>query len=165
MSANTGHATGASLVHAQNKIASPSPELAQAIEKGYEPHDIALRGVFVFLVTLTITIIVVIIAMYGVLQAFIAHDRNSDPIGSPTQVTRNAVATPLQPSVDHDYHDYEDMQAMREQTHRLLSESGTTPSGRQHISIESAMAQASQIPTKPPQAPEANAQNTGGADR
>jgi hypothetical protein len=124
---------------ARAKIAASDPELAEAIKKGYEPHDIGLRGVFVFLITLVITMIVVLAAMWGVMMLFVNYDRSNDPIASPVKVERPPVASPLQPTPQHPYTDREDVTMMRDEADRILTSSGTTPTGRHYIKISDAM--------------------------
>lgn len=116
-----------------------SPELADSLAHGYERHDIGLRGIFNFLIGLILTMVLVLLLIYGVLELFVDHDRQSDPIASPIVVEHGPVPEPLQPSVSHDLVDWQDLQAMREQTQKILSSSGTTSTGRRHISIDDAM--------------------------
>jgi hypothetical protein len=136
---------------ARARIASPTPELADALGKGYEPHDIGLRGVFLFLITLVITIVVVLAAMWGLMMLFVEHDRAKDPVGSPLVVHQDPRPVPLQPSPEHNFNDREDMTAMREETHRQLNATGTSQSGRRYISIDQAMDQV-KLPVKAPAA-------------
>jgi hypothetical protein len=116
-----------------------SPELADSLAHGYERHDIGLRGIFNFLIGLILTMVLVLLLIYGVLELFVEHDRQSDPIASPIVVEHGPVPEPLQPSISHDLIDWQDMQAMREQTQKILSSSGVTSTGRRHIPITQAM--------------------------
>jgi hypothetical protein len=145
-----GGVTAAAIEAARARIASPTPDLADALGKGYEPHDIRLRGVFLFLITLVVTIIVVLAAMWGLMTLFVDYDRSKDPVGSPVAIHREPSAVPEQPSVEHNFVDREDMTAMREETQRALNSSGTSPTGRRYISINEAMDQVlPKLPVKP----------------
>ena len=120
---------------------------AEAIAKGYEPHDIGLRGVIVFIVGLVITLVVVLAFIYAVMMAMADSDRSADTIASPVKVNLPQVYAPLQPSLgfygehdrDHDVLDAQDMFLMRERTQQALTSQGTTASGRRYISIASAI--------------------------
>jgi len=116
-----------------------SPELADSLAHGYERHDIGLRGIFNFLIGLILTMVLVLLLIYGVMELFVEHDRQSDPIASPIVVEHPPVPEPLQPSISHDLIDWQDMQAMREQTQKILSSSGTTATGRRYIPITQAI--------------------------
>jgi hypothetical protein len=134
-------ASAAAIEASRARIASPTPELADALGKGYEPHDIGLRGVFLFLITLVLTIVVVLAAMWGLMTLFVDYDRSKDPVGSPVVIHQAERPFPMQPSPDHNVVDREDMTAMREQTQHELTSSGTTASGRRYMPIEQAMDQ------------------------
>jgi hypothetical protein len=124
-----------------------SPELAEAISIGYEPHDIGLRGVFIFIISLMFITLVVLGAMWVIMMEFVKYDRNSDPINSPVAIERVQPLQPLQPSWNHNRLDQEDMQNMREQTYYQLHAAGVSPTGRKYIPIETAMDQVlSQLP-------------------
>jgi hypothetical protein len=145
-----GMATAAAIEAAKARIANPTPELADALHHGYEPHDIGLKGVFAFLIALVITMVVVLAAMWGVMMLFVGYDRSKDPIATPVRVEHLPVAQPNQPSPQHDFLDHEDMQAMREETSKVLNSSGTSPSGRHYISINEAMERVlPKLPVKP----------------
>lgn len=116
-----------------------SPELADSLAHGYERHDIRLRGLFYFLIGLILTIVLTLFLIYGVMGLFVEHDRQSDPIASPVVVIHGEAPHPLQPSVDHNAFDREDMQAMRVETQKILGSSGVSPAGRRFISIDEAM--------------------------
>jgi hypothetical protein len=118
-----------------------SPDLAHAVAVGYEPHDIALRGVFIFLVSLAVISVVVLIIVWAGMMGFVKFDRQFDPTASPVVIKPETPSEPLQPSWNHNSFDREDMQAMREETQRILSSTGTSPTGRRYIDIDSAMAQ------------------------
>jgi len=143
-------ASAAAIEAARARIASPTPELADSLSKGYEPHDIGLRGVFLFLITLVVTVVVVLAAMWGLMTLFVDYDRSRDPVGSPVAIHQEPSAVPLQPSVEHNLVDREDMTAMREATQQALNSSGTSPTGRRYISIKDAMDQVlPKLPVKP----------------
>jgi hypothetical protein len=122
-------------------------EFAEALAKGYEPHDIGLRGVIIFLLGLTATMVVVLAFVYAVMMALADHDRSHDGIVSPIQVkvAYAPVYAPLQPSLgfdgnpDHDLLDRQDMQTMRYVTEQELDHEGTTAAGRHHIAINTAI--------------------------
>jgi hypothetical protein len=116
-----------------------SADLADSLAHGYERHDIRLRGLFNFLVGLLLTVAMSLLLVYGVMELFVEHDRQSDPIASPIVVIHPEAPHPLQPSIDHDVTDRVDMEAMRKETHDILYSSGTTPAGRRYISIDDAM--------------------------
>ena len=116
-----------------------SPELADSLAHGYERHDIALRGIFNFLIGLLLTVAMSLLLVYGVMELFVEHDRQSDPIASPVVVEHGEAPHPLQPSVEHNTFDREDMQAMRDETQKILAFNGTTPAGRRCISIDQAI--------------------------
>jgi hypothetical protein len=116
-----------------------SPELADSLAHGYERHDIGLRGIFNFLIGLILTMVLVLLLIYGVMELFVEHDRKSDPIASPITVIHGEAPHPLQPSIQHNALDREDMQAMREETAKALAFSGTNAAGRRCMSINEAM--------------------------
>jgi hypothetical protein len=97
-----------------------TPDLAEAIKRGYEPKDISLRGLFIFLGTLIVTLVVVLFFIYGVLMFLVERDRSHDPLGTPVTVVRAEQYAPLQPSVGHNVLDTDDMLAMREQNQQTL---------------------------------------------
>jgi hypothetical protein len=127
--------------------APTSKDFQEAVAKGYEPHDIGLRMVFIFLGGLTVTMIVVLAFVYAVMMAMAEHDRTNDGIASPVKVNMPAIYAPLQPSLgfngnhdfDHDVLDADDMVAMRYVTAQELDHEGTTAAGRHHIAIDTAM--------------------------
>ena len=116
-----------------------SPELADSIAHGYERHDIGLRGIFNFLIGLIFTMVLTLLLIYGVMELFVQHDRESDPIASPIIVAHEPAPHPLQPSVEHNALDREDMQAMRDETQKILASSGVSPTGRRYIDIDQAI--------------------------
>jgi len=133
--------------HTPDKPAAGNPAFSEAVSKGYEPHDIGLRGVIVFIAGLTITLIVVLAFVYAVMMALADYDRSHDAIASPMTVQLPPVYAPLQPSLgfngahdnDHDVLDVQDMELMRERTQKALNEEGTTAAGRHYISIAAAI--------------------------
>jgi len=118
-----------------------------AVAKGYEPHDIGLRGVILFIAGLTVTLVVVLAFVYAIMMALADHDRSHDAIASPMTVPVAPVYAPLQPSLgfngqhelDHNVLAPEDMLLMREVTAKALSEEGVTASGRHYIPIDAAI--------------------------
>jgi hypothetical protein len=127
---------------------APSDKAFQeAVAKGYEPHDLGLRMVFIFIGGLTVTLIVVLAFIYAVMMAMASYDRSRDAIASPVKVELPAPYAPLQPSLgfydrhdqDHDVLDYEDMILMRERVTKVLDGEGTTLAGRHYVSIDTAM--------------------------
>jgi hypothetical protein len=131
-------------------LATPTdPDFAEAVKKGYEPQDIGLRGLTVFLGGLVVVLIVVLAFIYAVMMALAEHDRSTDPVASPVTVKLPPVYAPLQPSLgfngdhdaDHDVLDADDMLLMRERTFKALNEEGTGPTGRHYIAIATAMDQ------------------------
>jgi hypothetical protein len=130
------------------ELAKPTdPDFAEAVEKGYEPHDIGLRGVFVFIGGLTVVLVVVLAFIYAVMMGLAEYDRSKDPIASPVAVKLPPVYAPLQPSLgfngdhdaDHDVLDADDMLLMRERTAAALGSEGTTAAGRHFIPIATAI--------------------------
>jgi hypothetical protein len=115
---------------------NPSPE---AVAAGYEPHDLRLRGVFVFVGVLAVTLLVVLAFIYAVMMALVDHDRSHDAISSPITVTLPPVYAPLQPSREHPTLDADDMFAMRQKAQADLAASGISSTGRRYISINAAM--------------------------
>ncbi len=123
------------------------PAFAEALEKGYEPHDIGLRGVFIFISGLTVVLIVVLAFIYAVMMALADYDRSKDPIASPVTLKLPPVYAPLQPSLgfngdhdaDHDVLDADDMLLMRERTALALNSEGVTAAGRHYIGIDTAI--------------------------
>src|SRR5271170_7181596 len=126
--------------HTPANDSATSPELADSLAHGYERHDIGLRGIFNFLIGLILTMVLVLLLIYGVMELFVEHDRQSDPIASPIVVEHGPTPLPLQPSVGHNTVDREDMQAMREETQKNFASGGTvaTPA-RRVISSDEAM--------------------------
>ena len=130
------------------RTGNSSAEFSEALAKGYEPHDIGLRPVFMFVAGLSLTLVVVLFAIYGIMMGVAAYYRH-DSIQSPIAVKLPPVYAPLQPSLgsydnhdnDHDVLDWQDMEAMRYKTDLALNNSGMTSSGRPYISINSAMSQ------------------------
>jgi hypothetical protein len=120
---------------------------AEAIAKGYEPHDLSLRPVFIFIVGLVVVLVVVLAAIYAIMMAMAAADRSGDAIPSPIAVKLPAPYAPLQPSLgiydnhdnDHNVLDWQDMDALRYKATQQLNSAGTTATGRKHIAITDAM--------------------------
>ena len=115
-------ATPQAIASAHGKVGRPTPHLAEAIERGYEPRDINLGGLFIFLGTLVVSLVVVLAAIYAIMMALVEHDRSHDPLGTPVSITRPDVYAPLQPSVAHPTEDWADMATMREQTQQTLND-------------------------------------------
>jgi hypothetical protein len=116
----------------------------EAIAKGYEPKDLQLRAVFVFIAGLAATLFVVLSVIYGIMMAMAAYDRSTDPLASPVAVTLPPVYAPLQPSLKHDQFDRDDMQEMRERTAADLNAPAgvVLATGRAHMPIAMAMEKA-----------------------
>ena len=132
----------AAIAASRERVAHPTPELADAITRGYEPHDIGLRGVFVFLGGLVASLVVVFAIIFGIMMALVGYDRNHEQAGSvrnASDVSRGPAYAPLQPSVDHNVLDVDDMTAMRKQTQFVLRNSGVGENGRKYIPITDAM--------------------------
>jgi hypothetical protein len=127
--------------HTLSSDPATSPELADSLAHGYERHDIGLRGIFNFVIGLILTMVLVLLLIYGVMELFVEHDRQSDPIASPIVVVHAPAPMPLQPSIEHNTVDRQDMQAMREETQKILDSSGVSPTGRRFISIDQAIEQ------------------------
>lgn len=124
---------------AHGKVLRPTPELAEAISRGYEPKDISLRGLFIFLGSLVASLVVVLLAIYAIMMALVEHDRTHDPRGTTVSIQRPEMYAPLQPSVAHPTEDWEDMNVMREQTWTALNSAGTTSTGRRFMKIDDAV--------------------------
>ena len=124
---------------AHGKVLRPTPELAEAMSRGYEPKDISLRGLFIFLGTLVATLVVVLLAIYAIMMALVEHDRSHDPRGTTVSIQRPEVYAPVQPSIGHATEDWEDMNIMREQTWATLNSAGVTPTGRRTMTIGDAV--------------------------
>ncbi len=108
------------LAAARGRVMRPTPDLAEAMNRGYEPKDISLRGLFIFLFTLVFVLIVVLAAIYAIMMALVENDRSHDPLGTPVSIARPDTYAPLQPSVSHPTEDWEDMAVMREETQQVL---------------------------------------------
>ena len=143
----TPQATHPSAGHGAAGHGTPvGPELAEAIAKGYEPHDIGLRPVFTFIAGLSVTLIVVLAAIYGIMMALAAYDRSEVAARSPVDVKLPAPYAPLQPSLgiygnhdnDHNTLDWQDMDAMRYKAQVALKSTGKI-GDRSFIPIESAI--------------------------
>lgn len=127
--------------------APSNTEFAEAVAKGYEPHDLKLRAVFMFIAGLSVTLLVVLSVIYAIMMALAAHDRSTDPLASPVSVKLPAVYAPLQPSLgfygnndnNHESLDSDDMLVMREKAQAALTSEGVGPTGRHYISIETAI--------------------------
>jgi hypothetical protein len=127
--------------------AAPKKEFDEAIAKGYEPHDIGLRSVILFISGLALTLVVVLAFVYAVMMALADYDRSKDAIASPLPVQLAPVYAPLQPSLgfngdhdqDHDVLDKDDMLLMREVTAKALNSDGTSSTGRRYMNIDSAI--------------------------
>ena len=132
-------ATAAAIASAEFKVNNPTPELAEAIERGYEPKDISLRGLFIFLGSLIVTLALVLVVIYGIMMALVEHDRSKDPKGTVVRVERGPMYAPLQPSWEHPTEDWQDMTEMRQYTQRTLNTAGVSQTGRRFISIDEAM--------------------------
>ena len=113
-------ASAAAIASAHGKVMRPTPALAEAMNRGYEPKDISLRGLFIFLGTLVSVLLVVLAVIYAIMMALVEHDRSHDPLGTPVSIARPEVYAPLQPSVGHPTEDWADMEAMREQVQATL---------------------------------------------
>jgi hypothetical protein len=101
----------------------------EAIAKGYEPQDLKLRSIFVFIGGLAVTLFVVLSVIYAIMMALAAYDRS--------------VYAPLQPSLEHQQLDSDDMLAMRERTEaELNAPAGVSEAGRAHMPIADAMEKA-----------------------
>jgi hypothetical protein len=122
------------------KAGHPSPELAEAIQRGYEPHDINLRGIWIFGVVLVVTIIVALILVAGIMKGMLVYERAVDPMSSPVTIDKAPPLIPLQPSVEHDQFDSQDMEQMRSHVQMILSGSGQH-GDRRWIPIDQAMDQ------------------------
>jgi hypothetical protein len=128
--------------------APTSPELKAAIAKGYEPSDLRLKGIFMFVAVLALTLLVSMSVVYGTMMAFAQFSRDKDPMASPVAVQLPPPYAPLQPSKgfygneknDHQSTDYDDMMVMRQTTQEELNApAGVTAAGRAHMPINAAM--------------------------
>lgn len=126
--------------------------LSEALEKGYEPRDISLRPVMMFIAGLTITLVVVLFAIYAIMMALADWHRSDQFVPSPVATKVPPIYAPLQPSLgfyattreekaarDHDVLDWQDMQAMRYQVETVLSSYGEGANGRKYEPITVAM--------------------------
>ena len=129
----------AAVATAIGKVERPTPALAEAMDRGYEPKDISLRGLFIFLGTLVVTLVIVFAIIYGIMMALIDHDRSADLKGVAVSIIRPPVYAPLQPSLEHPTEDWEDMHLMRQQTQAILDSAGTSKTGRRYMTIADAM--------------------------
>jgi hypothetical protein len=114
----------------------------EAIAKGYEPQDLQLRSVFVFIGGLAVTLFVVLSVIYAIMMALAAYDRSGDPVGSPVLVKLPPVYAPLQPSLEHQQFDSDDVLAMRERNQADLNATDPSPAGRPRMPIALAMEKA-----------------------
>ena len=134
-------ATPDAIAAAHQRVLEPTPDLAEAMRRGYEPKDVPLKGLFVFLASLVGTLVVVLFAIYGIMMALVERDRSHDQLGSSATIERPPAYAPLQPSHEHDTHDWQDMITLRQHYQVALGASGTSPTGRRFIPIEQAMTQ------------------------
>jgi hypothetical protein len=124
--------------------AYPDADMQLAIAKGYEPHDVKLRGIVIFTIVLGITILIALGVSWVIVQALDAANTSHDQAASPyAQPSDAPMPTPLQPSPPHQKLDSEDVQEMRETAWKALTSSGITETGRKYISIDSAIEQVS----------------------
>ncbi len=127
--------------HTQSNPDETKREFELAVAKGYEPHDLKLRGVFLFVAFLTLTLVIVLSAIFAIMIALVDHSRGGDPVSSPVAVTPAPVYAPLQPSPEHDWLDQDDMLLMRAKTQKAINSSGTSSTGRRYIAINDAIRQ------------------------
>jgi hypothetical protein len=138
--------------HTQSNPAAAKAALDAAIAKGYEPDDLKLRGIFVFIGVLAMTLLVVLTAIYAIMMALVEHGRTTDAVTSPLVIKLPPVYAPLQPSLgyngdkdnDHDWLDQDDMLMMRQKVDFALKQSGTSSTGRRFLNISTAIDEVSQ---------------------
>lgn len=144
------------------KAGHPAPELAEAIRRGYEPHDINLRWLYIFGVVLIVTLVVSLVIVAGVMKGLLAYDRSVDAISSPVNIEHRLDVIPLQPSVEHNQVDRDDMDLMRQHVQMILSGAGQH-GDRRWIPIDQAMEQVlPMLPIRVPPAPGNGSRAAGG---
>ena len=142
-------ATSDAALHASRAKAT-SPEFAETVKRGYEAKDIGLRGIFIFLAIVSATVVVTFAFIYFLLFGLINFYHSDEAKASPVTIVNAPIPHPLQPSVEHDQYDREDMLQMRASTMQVLSSSGTSATGRKYMSITDAMNEVlSKLPTRP----------------
>lgn len=143
-------AAATSAAHANAGAKVISPDMAEAIARGYEAHDIGIRGVLIFLAGLAGTIVIVLAFIYVLMFGLSDFMHMGESKASPLAFSHAPVNAPLQPSIDHNTYDREDMLQMRKDVQSVLNSSGTTATGRRHITIEEAISQVlGQLPIRP----------------
>jgi hypothetical protein len=132
----------------QDLTGGGSADFKEAVAKGYEPKDIGLKPVLLFIGGLAATLVVVLFAIFAIMMALADYHRSETGNPSPVAVKLPPVYAPLQPSLgiynnhdnDHNVLDWQDMQAMRYKADQALhAPRATTAEGRTHEPIEIAM--------------------------
>jgi hypothetical protein len=137
----------------------PSPE---ALAQGYEPAEIRVRGLFIFLICFAISIVLIWVIVWYVEKAFLANERQADQPRSAIADQQPPPPPRIQPSMPHDQLPYQDLEDMRSNEDSVFAKLGWQVDSKTHAVImpdsilqrveqsEAARKSASTLPTATP---------------
>ena len=101
-----------------------SPASAEALELGYEPQALRVRGLVVFLILFALAGVVMHLFLWKVMKIM---ERGASRDDVPRSIVKSSQRPPepnLQPSVGHDRLPYQDMEELRRREDALLQKFG-----------------------------------------
>ena len=108
----------------QNPAHSQALPEAEALQLGYQPEAIRVRGLVIFVICFVITAAVLHVGIWFLQMALDSRNRGVDMPRSAVQADVTPPDHPLQPSVGHDTLPFQDMEALRRQEDGMFQKLG-----------------------------------------
>ena len=108
----------------QNPAHSPALPEAEAMQLGYQPEAVRVRGLVIFVIIFVITAAVLHVGIWLLQMALESRNRAVDVPRSAVEADVTPAEHPLQPSVGHDALPYQDMEALRRQEDGMFQKLG-----------------------------------------
>ena len=119
--------------------AQPGP-LPEALEKGYEPHDLKTKWIVWFIVIFIVLAVVIQLGLWLLLVNLGSSRRIVDEPRSVLNAQEPAPSPSIQPTQQHDALPKEDLEAMRKQEDAVFSQLGWEVNSQTHqVSVPDAL--------------------------
>jgi hypothetical protein len=102
---------------------SPSP---QVLEQGYEPSDVSVRGLMIFLVIFVVGAVVIQFGLWELVKYYVSLPRSADVVTSAAPAPRRFPAPNLQPIETHNQLPWQDLADLRREKGLIFDELGWT---------------------------------------
>jgi hypothetical protein len=100
------------------------PPTSETVAQGYEPPDINVRGVVVFLMIFLVGAIIIQVGLWGVLKVYSGLPRTADIVTSAAPPPARFLPPNLQPTEQHNQFPWQDLAQLRQEKTQIFDQLG-----------------------------------------